>query len=136
LDQRTQHLECESGAELIAERRFKTTDVANMMDSDANHTEDAEDDAGGTPASQDSNSEPDHDIDLLPTTIGYSRASMRGLQQVLAQGWLIQRARDMCSFTHDKYRQAATHMASQLPDIVIMRMCLKVNSRNLFWARN
>lgn len=117
---------------LTAERRFKTTDVANMMDSDANHTEDAEDDASGTPpgpASQESNSEPDHHIgDVLPTTIGYSRASMRGLQQALAQGWLIQRARDMCSFTHDKYRQAATHMASQLPDIVIMRMCLKVKS--------
>jgi hypothetical protein len=128
-----QYLESGVGVTLTVERRFKTTDVANMMDSDANRTNDAEDDASGTPrgpASQESSSEPDHDIgDVLPTTIGYSRASMRGLQQVLAQGWLIQRARDMCSFTHDKYRQAATHMASQLPDIVIMRMCLKVKSK-------
>jgi hypothetical protein len=130
LDQRTQHLESGNAVVLIAERRFKTTDVANMMDSDANHAEDTEDDTSGTPrgpTSQESISEPDIG-DVLPTTIGYSRASMRGLQQALAQGWLIQRARDMCSFTHDKYRQAATHMASQLPDIVIMRMCLKVKS--------
>ena len=108
---------------------FKTTDVANMMDSDLNQADDADLDTGsakGT-AEHESNYSAEHDAeDVLLTAVGYSRPSMRGLQQVLAQGWLIQRARDMCSFTHDKYRQAATHMASQQPDIVIMRMCLKV----------
>ncbi len=33
--------------------------------------------------------------------------SMRGLQLALTEGWLITRARDMCSFAHDRYRQAA-----------------------------
>ena len=56
----------------------------------------------------------------------YSKSSMWGLQQVLAQGWLVRRARDMCSFMHDRYRQAAIHMASQLPDIIVMKMCLRV----------
>jgi hypothetical protein len=73
-------------------------------------------------------SEDSLDLDSIRATTGYSKPSMRGLQQVLAQGWLIQRARDMCSFTHDKYRQAAAHMASQQPDIVIMKMCLRVSS--------
>lgn len=68
-------------------------------------------------------------IDVVPPMIGYSKPSLRGLQQALAQGWLIQRARDMCSFTHDKYRQAATHMASQQPDIVVMKMCLAVSPK-------
>lgn len=58
--------------------------------------------------------------------LAYSKSSMWGLQQVLAQGWLVQRARDMCSFMHDRYRQAAIHMASQLPDITVMKMCLRV----------
>lgn len=100
------------------------------MDSDLEDTDGDASSAKGA-NSHDSNSEPDFDHqaeleDAVLTAVGYGRASMRGLQQVLAQGWLIQRARDMCSFTHDKYRQAATHMASQLPDIVVMRMCLKV----------
>lgn len=69
----------------------------------------------------------------MPGPNGYSRPSMRGLQQALSQGWLLQRARDMCSFTHDKYRQAATHMASQQPDIVVMRMCLTVGYPDPSW---
>jgi hypothetical protein len=119
---------------LISEHSFKTTDVANMMDSQA---EDAEEDARDTPASHESSSEPDRDAgDIVSTTVGYSRASIRGLQQVLAQGWLIPRARDMCGFTHDKYRQAATHMASQLPDLDVMHMCLKVIYSGTMWAIN
>ena len=100
--------------------RFKANDIANMMDSDK-RSGSGEDDSGSAGSSS------EHEMDgatMHPT--GYSRPSMRGLQQVVGQGWIIQRARDMCSFTHDKYRQAATHMAGQLPDITIMRMCLKV----------
>jgi len=58
--------------------------------------------------------------------LAYSKASMRGLQQMLAKGWLVQRARDMCSFMHNRYQQAAIHMAGQLPDIAIMKMCWRV----------
>ena len=66
-------------------------------------------------------------LERVPSAeIAYSKPSMRGLQQVLAQGWLVQRARDMCSFMHDRYRQAAIYMASQLPDITVMKMCLRV----------
>lgn len=99
---------------------FKANDVANMMDSEKRNRSD-EDESGSAGSSS------DHEADggaVHPT--GYSRPSMRGLQQVVGQGWIIPRARDMCSFTHDKYRQAATHMAGQLPDITIMRMCLKI----------
>lgn len=73
-------------------------------------------------------SDGDRDASSAPASPSnlYSKPSMRGLQHALAQGWLVQRARDMCSFTHDRYRQAATHMAGQLPDIVVMRMCLRV----------
>lgn len=106
---------------------FKTNDVANMMDSELEDREGGVSIAKGT--SHESNSELESDIDdIVVPGAGYSRASMRGLQQVLAQGWLIQRARDMCSFTHDKYRQAATHMASQLPDIILMQMSLQIAS--------
>ena len=70
---------------------------------------------------------PSRTIEPAPSAeLAYSKPSMRGLQQVLAQGWLVQRARDMCSFMHDRYRQAAIHMASQLPDITVMKMCLRV----------
>ena len=70
---------------------------------------------------------PSRRVERIPSAeLAYSKPSMRGLQQVLAQGWLVQRARDMCSFMHDRYRQAAIHMASQLPDITVMKMCLRV----------
>lgn len=82
-------------------------------------------DTSGSSAASEINDTPS--LDAIAAVTGYSKPSMRGLQQVLAQGWLIQRARDMCSFTHDKYRQAAIHMASQQPDIVIMKMCLRVS---------
>ncbi|KAF7324347.1 Histidine kinase [Mycena venus] len=39
--------------------------------------------------------------------MGNASASMRGLQKAIDEGWVIQRARDMCSFAHDRYRQAA-----------------------------
>ncbi|PVF96145.1 hypothetical protein CPB86DRAFT_523058 [Serendipita vermifera] len=108
---------------------FKTNDVANMMDSDLNKTEDFDtDDDGSKSYVHASDSEHGVDLHSLPPLSGFGRASMRGLQQALAQGWLTQRARDMCSFTHDKYRQAATHMAGLLPDIVTMKMSLKIAS--------
>ena len=41
-------------------------------------------------------------IERVPSAeLAYGKVIMRGLQQVLAQGWLVQHARDMCSFMHD-----------------------------------
>ncbi|KAK1226964.1 Chk1 protein kinase [Marasmius sp. AFHP31] len=51
---------------------------------------------------------------------GGSRDSIRGLQTALVEGWIIQRARDMCSFAHDRYRQAAQAEASNLPGDIIL----------------
>ena len=43
-------------------------------------------------------------IKHVPSTeLAYSKSNMQGLQQVLAQGWLVQSVRDMCSFMHDQY---------------------------------
>ena len=56
-----------------------------------------------------------------------TRASMRGLQIALSEGWLIQRARDMCSFAHDRYRQAVQAEAEDFPEGSISRMSLRVD---------
>ncbi|KAG5646066.1 hypothetical protein DXG03_004489 [Asterophora parasitica] len=55
-----------------------------------------------------------------------TRGSMRGLQLALAEGWLIQRARDMCSFAHDRYRQAAQMEADALPQDAIAKMSFRI----------
>ena len=64
-----------------------------------------------------------------PTT---TRRSMRGLQIAIAEGWLVQRARDMCSFAHDRYRQAAEAEARNLPSDVIAKMSFRVRSFQQF----
>ena len=55
-----------------------------------------------------------------------SRGSMRGLQLAIQEGWLVQRARDMCSFAHDRYRQAAQAEATSLPEGSIAKMSFRV----------
>ncbi|KAK7029643.1 Chk1 protein kinase [Paramarasmius palmivorus] len=55
-----------------------------------------------------------------------SRDSMRGLQMALVEGWLVQRARDMCSFSHDKYRQAVQAEAGNLPNETVAKMSLRI----------
>jgi hypothetical protein len=52
--------------------------------------------------------------------------STRGLQIALSEGWLITRARDMCSFAHDRYRQAAQAEIESLPPGVIAKMSYRV----------
>ena len=59
---------------------------------------------------------------------GSNNRSMRGLQLAIAEGWLITRARDMCSFSHDRYRQAAQTEAENLPKDVAARMSFRVSS--------
>lgn len=55
-----------------------------------------------------------------------TRRSIRGLQTAIAEGWLIQRARDMCSFSHDRYRQAAQAEAESQPEETIAKMSFRV----------
>ncbi|KAK0481591.1 hypothetical protein IW261DRAFT_1550690 [Armillaria novae-zelandiae] len=51
-----------------------------------------------------------------------------GLQKALDEGWLIQRARDMCSFAHDRYRQAAQAEAANLPEDVAAKMSFRMST--------
>jgi hypothetical protein len=101
--------------------RFKTTDVAAVMDHGSR--------------SGSSGSDIDTEDDWRPTghvsavkdkSAGTTRRSMRGLQIAIAEGWLVQRARDMCSFAHDRYRQAAEAEALSLPDDLIAKMSFRV----------
>ncbi|KAF9015434.1 dual-domain HisK/Mak2 protein kinase [Cyathus striatus] len=100
---------------------FKVTEVALMMD--------WEDSSGG------SGSEDEVDemwnlhkavSNLRDNGGNNTRGSMRGLQFALSEGWLIQRARDMCSFAHDRYRQAAQAEAEALPPEVIAKMSFRI----------
>ena len=99
-------------------RSFKVTEVALMMD--------WEDSSG-------SSSDEDTDDWTIPKSVrsaenmtSTSRGSMRGLQMAIQEGWLVQRARDMCSFTHDRFRQAAQAEAANLPAPVIAKMSFRV----------
>lgn len=95
--------------------RFKVTEVALMM-----HLEDA---------SGSSSSEDEHEDYLTfhrMDTTNSPRNSILGLQKALDEGWLIQRARDMCSFAHDRYRQAAQAEAANLPEDVAAKMSFRV----------
>jgi hypothetical protein len=53
---------------------------------------------------------------------------MRGLQIAIAEGWLVQRARDMCSFAHDRYRQATEAEVLNLPSDLIAKMSFRVRT--------
>lgn len=65
---------------------------------------------------------------LRETRPDNTHKSMRGLQLALTEGWLITRARDMCSFAHDRYRQAAQAEAECLPKEVIAKMSFRVST--------
>lgn len=55
-----------------------------------------------------------------------TRGSMRGLQTVISAGWVTQRARDMGTFVHDRYRQAAQSEAAALPEEMVAKMSFRV----------
>lgn len=55
-----------------------------------------------------------------------TRSSIKGLQAAITEGWLVQRARDMCSFAHDRHRQTAVAMAETLPESTLASMSLRV----------
>ncbi|KAJ3575904.1 hypothetical protein NP233_g779 [Leucocoprinus birnbaumii] len=99
---------------------FKVMEVALMMDWEHQGGSSSED-------------ESDHKWDLhkavshfRETGSNVTRSSMRGLQLALSEGWLIQRARDMCSFAHDRYRQAALAEAALLPPEVAAKMSFRI----------
>ncbi|KAI0757423.1 histidine kinase [Daedaleopsis nitida] len=102
---------------------FKVAEVALLMDWD---------DSG---ESSGSGTEEEHNKDMwnvskavntLRETSSSARRSIRGLQTAIAEGWLIQRARDMCSFSHDRYRQAAQAEAESQPDETIAKMSFRI----------
>ena len=108
---------------------FKVTEVALMMD-----WEDWKDSSG----SSGSDDEMDEMwnlhkavTNLQKTGSSNARGSIRGLQMALTEGWLIQRARDMCSFAHDRYRQAAQAEVDALPADSIAKMSFRVR-RNMW----
>lgn len=95
---------------------------------------------------EDSNghSGPDDDVDvdimwslhravtnLRETGTANSHRSMRGLQLALTEGWLITRARDMCSFAHDRYRQAAQAEVESLTQESIAKMSFRVSDASV-----
>jgi hypothetical protein len=100
--------------------RFKTTDVAAVMD-----------DSPSGSSGSDFDTEDDLSSSRLVHTskdksTSATRRSMRGLQIAISEGWLVQRARDMCSFAHDRYRQAAEAEALSLPDDLVAKMSIRV----------
>lgn len=100
--------------------RFKTTDVAAVMDHDSPSGSSGSDIDTDDPG-------PSGPVSIFKEkSAGASRRSMRGLQIAIAEGWLVQRARDMCSFAHDQYRQAAEAEALSLPDDLMEKMFFRV----------
>ncbi|KAJ6501559.1 dual-domain HisK/Mak2 protein kinase [Mycena vitilis] len=67
-------------------------------------------------------------VSNVPDTapMGNASASMRGLQRAIDEGWIIQRARDMCSFAHDRYRQAAQAEIASLSEDVVGKMSFRI----------
>ncbi|CAA7259981.1 unnamed protein product [Cyclocybe aegerita] len=100
---------------------FKVTEVNLMMDWE---------DSSGSSGSEDELDDMWHVhkavSNLRETGSANTHRSMRGLQVALTEGWLITRARDMCSFAHDRYRQAAQAEAETLPREVLAKMSFKI----------
>lgn len=73
---------------------------------------------------------------IKEASVSTTRGSMRGLQVAITEGWLVQRARDMCSFSHDRYRQAATMQAQKLPEDERAKMSFRVRKiLFMYWTR-
>ena len=106
---------------LLILHSFKVTEVALMM---------AWEDSSGSSGSDDEMDDMWNlhkaVTNLQQTGSNNARGSIRGLQMALDEGWLIQRARDMCSFAHDRYRQAARAEVDALPADSIEKMSFRV----------
>ncbi|KAL1747326.1 histidine kinase [Schizophyllum fasciatum] len=96
---------------------FKVTDVASMMDKEESSSSGSEEDTDDVWSAH----------KAAPVTApGAGRGSMRGLQTALTEGWLIQRARDMCSFAHDRYRLAAQAELDSLRPEALAKMSFRI----------
>ncbi|TFK30704.1 dual-domain HisK/Mak2 protein kinase [Coprinopsis marcescibilis] len=99
---------------------FKVTDVSVMMD--------WEDSSNGSGSEDETDERNLHKAvsNLREKGSDRTRASMRALQVAQSEGWLVQRARDMCSFVHDRFRQAAQTEANALPPEVKAKMSFRI----------
>lgn len=102
--------------------RFNLTEIAQLID--------GEDTSSGSSGEEEGEERWSiaRAVSNVPDTapMGNASASIRGLQMALEEGWIIQRARDMCSFAHDRYRQAAQEEAASLSEDVVTKMSLRV----------
>ncbi|EKM60729.1 uncharacterized protein PHACADRAFT_155836 [Phanerochaete carnosa HHB-10118-sp] len=101
---------------------FKVTEVAFMMDWEDSNGSSSEDDTDGLSNVTRAVSQ----MGASETSSSTTRGSMRGLQLAIQEGWLVQRARDMCSFAHDRYRQAAQAEAATLPEGSVAKMSFRI----------
>lgn len=67
-----------------------------------------------------------NDDALAGVTSSNLGGSIRGLQVAIAEGWLIQRAREMASFAHDRYWQATQMEAKNLSTEAIAQMSFRL----------
>jgi len=101
--------------------RFKVTEIALMMD-----WEDTAMVSGDEDEHNDMRNLHKAVSNLRDTGSNSAHIAMRGLQLAVTEGWLITRARDMCSFAHDRYRQAAQAEAANLAPEAIAKMSFRV----------
>ncbi|KAF8213626.1 hypothetical protein K438DRAFT_1902622 [Mycena galopus ATCC 62051] len=102
---------------------FNLTEIAQLIDGD-----DANSGSSGDEEVEERGWTIARAVSNVPDTapMGNASASMRGLQRAIEDGWVIQRARDMCSFAHDRYRQAAQADVASLSEEVFAKMNFRI----------
>ncbi|KAL4069355.1 STKc type histidine kinase, partial [Scleroderma citrinum] len=98
---------------------FKATEVALLIeweDSSGSSSEDESEDAWNLSKT----------LSMLKHRKSNAGDSIRGHQGAIDEGWLVHRGREMCSFAHDRYRQAVQQEASVLPDHVLSKMSFRI----------
>ncbi|KAJ7922998.1 hypothetical protein B0H13DRAFT_1981220 [Mycena leptocephala] len=102
---------------------FNLTEIAQLIDG-----EDANSGSSGSEEEGEERWSIARAVSNVPETVpmGNASASMRGLQRAIDEGWIIQRARDMCSFAHDRYRQAAQAEIASLSEDVVAKMSFRI----------
>jgi hypothetical protein len=97
---------------------FKVTDVYLVMDRDESSS------GSGSEDEEHFGHKLSHRERSDPATT--ARSSIHGLQVAISEGWLVQRGRDMCSFAHDRYRQAAELEAHTHSDGFVAKMSYRI----------
>lgn len=100
--------------------RFKVADVALVMERDdvSSGSEAEEDDDWNVTEvathlkERESMREKDKDNKEKETS---NRSPIKGMHVAIAEGWIVNRGRDECTFAHDRYRQAAEAEAATIP---------------------